>query len=598
MAIFPFRRFVTLVALFMLLCMSIERCHAQSLQTEMKYASRCNIGDVIKSISGNDADWQAMTDGTLFIPPRARCWIRLTAQMPLTETDRASYYILQRSPLIDAALFDAQGTEIAEIHHDDTSRAAIVIGRRIMLSLAKLADGPLYVRVDSSNPIFQERVVNKGIRPLTEGMMEQQSVLMATIFAATLLLTSAMFTASFGVVLRDLDFGIYAIYALSLGLTLLAWDQAYLSGIGSNYGWIWQLSNPISTVMLCWLAIRFGKFYKHSLLVTNLLIVEMSFNLVLLLWAILSLIGVPIMAMPFERFNFENWQDVVTGTLIVVGGWRGWRRGDTDCLILMFSLVPSMLSDFVNRIWDPAIAPFLHSTLGFVLPEWADKTIHFNGSLTWVALPMVFCFALARRAMQMHMTLIDERKRLEDRVLHRTHELHIANKELELLATTDSLTGLANRRCMMESIQREIERSERSKKSLALCMIDVDHFKNINDTYGHPSGDCAIMAIASACNETIRKTDRASRFGGEEFVILMPETEVAEAMNVTERLRAAIEALTIIAENGEPFSMTISIGVAFFDHQTPDDNLSKLLNRADKALYSAKNAGRNQVICQ
>ena len=537
-----------------------------------------------------------MTDGALFIPPKARCWIRLTARNPLTESDLDNYTILQRSPLIDAVLFDAQGTRLAKSNHDATDHGSIVIGRRIMLPLAKLSNGPLYVRLDSSNPIYQERVVNKGVRPLSEGMMEQQRVLMATIFAATLLLTSAMFTASFGVVLRDLDFGIYAFYTLSLGATLLAWDQANLSLIGSNYGWIWQLSNPLSTVMLCWLAIRFGKFYKHSLIVTNLLIVEMSFNLLLLLWATLSLIGVPIMAMPFERFNFENWQDVVTGTLIVIGGWRGWRRGDSDCLILMFSLVPSMISDFINRIWDPAIAPLLRSSLGYVLPGWLDTTIHFNGSLTWVALPMVFCFALARRAMQMHVTLIDERKRLEDRVLHRTHELHIANKELELLATTDSLTGLANRRCMMESIKREIERAERSKKSLALCMIDVDHFKNINDTYGHPTGDRAIMAIAAVCSETIRKTDRAARFGGEEFVILMPETEFAEAGIVTERLRAAIEALKIIAENSEPFSMTISIGVAFFDHQTADDNLSKLLNRADKALYRAKNAGRNQVV--
>jgi diguanylate cyclase (GGDEF)-like protein len=596
MAIKFFRLLITLATLLLLFCANVESCQAQPLPADVTFAYRCNVNDLFMPSIINSAGWLKMNDGALFIPPKARCWLRLTTQNPQTEADRAKYYILQRSPLVDAALFDASGTEIARSTHDQTTHVAIDIGRRIMFPLAKLSDGPLYVRLDSSNPIYQERVVNKGFSTVSDGVMTQQAVLTATIFSATLLLTSAMFTASFGVVLRDLDFGIYSIYALTLGITLLAWDQANLQAIGSGYGWIWQLSNPLSTVMLCWLAIRFGKFHKHSILVSNLLIVEMSVNLVLLLWAILSLLGVPMMAMPFERFNYENWLDVVTGTLIIIGGWRGWRRGDTDCLILMLSLVPSMISDFINRIWDPAIAPFLQSSLGYALPEWLNKTIHFNGSLTWIALPMVFCFALARRAMQLHMTLIDERKRLEDRVLHRTHELHIANKELELLATTDSLTGLANRRCMMECIKREIERSDRSKKSLALCMIDVDHFKNINDTHGHPTGDRAIMAIAAACNESIRKTDIASRFGGEEFVMLMPETELTEATIVTERLRAAIEALPILSENGQPFSMTVSIGVAFFDHQTSDDNMSKLLNRADKALYNAKNAGRNQVV--
>jgi diguanylate cyclase (GGDEF)-like protein len=211
----------------------------------------------------------------------------------------------------------------------------------------------------------------------------------------------------------------------------------------------------------------------------------------------------------------------------------------------------------------------------------------------------VFCFALARRSMSLHFTLIDERKRLEDRVLHRTHELHIANKELELLATTDALTGLANRRSMMDWIKREIERTERAdpgSKPLALCMLDVDHFKKINDTCGHLTGDRAIVAIAKACSETIRKSDIASRFGGEEFVVLMAETDVAEAQVVAERLRAGVEAVSIMSDSGEPVRMTVSIGVAFFDHQVADDSMLKLLNRADRALYVAKHAGRNQVV--
>jgi diguanylate cyclase (GGDEF)-like protein len=198
--------------------------------------------------------------------------------------------------------------------------------------------------------------------------------------------------------------------------------------------------------------------------------------------------------------------------------------------------------------------------------------------------------------MLLHIELTDERYRLEERVMSRTHELHIANKELQLLATTDSLTGLPNRRSMMDWIETEIERAGDTEKPLALCMIDVDHFKKINDTYGHATGDRAIIAIANACSEIIRKTDIAARFGGEEFVLLMPQTDLTDACNVAERLRQAIASLTIHSDDAVSFGMTISVGVALFDAQSGADRMSSLLSRADNALYRAKSAGRNQVV--
>ncbi len=594
MVLHPFRNSTIFAILVVFLCLLTGQVHAQSVTGAVSFTYRCQVANVFQP--GGNAGWSAMTEAALFIPPKTRCWIRLSVQQPLPQAQLADYYIFQRSPLIDIVLFDAQGGEIVKASHDGSSRNAIEIGRRLMLPLTRLNDGPLYVRIDSSNPTFQERVVNKGFSSLAPGVKAQQGILITTIFAAIVLLTSAMFTAAFGVALRDLGFGIFSLYTFALAVTLVAWDQVSLPLIGINYGWIWQLSNPISISMLCWLAIRFGKFHLHSLWISRALIVVMAFNLMLFFWALLSLVGVPLMPMPFERFEFENWQDVVMDVLILLGGWRGYRRGEQDCLMLVLSLTPSLVSDVVNRFWDPLMAPLLHDTLGLVLPEWLNSTIHFNGSLSWMSLPLVFCFVLARRSMLLHMTLLDERKRLEDRVLHRTHELHVANKELELLATTDSLTGLGNRRSMLDWIRHEIERSARSHKPLALCMIDVDHFKKINDTHGHLSGDRAIIAIARTCNETIRKIDMAARFGGEEFVILMPETDLNEARFATERLRAAIEALSIFSESHQPFSMTISIGVAFFDNHCADDTMTKLLNRADKALYQAKVAGRNQVV--
>ncbi|WP_342118038.1 GGDEF domain-containing protein [Pseudoduganella sp. OTU4001] len=189
-----------------------------------------------------------------------------------------------------------------------------------------------------------------------------------------------------------------------------------------------------------------------------------------------------------------------------------------------------------------------------------------------------------------------ERSSLEDRILQRTLELLQANRKLEELATTDPLTGIANRRKMTEQIAQELERARRFHHPLSLLMVDIDHFKRINDTYGHEVGDQAIIQTATLLTAHMRAVDAVSRFGGEEFVLLMPETHIAVAMHAAERLRAQAAQLRIPAEGGMEVELTISIGVAAADpHGTPDTP-SSLLVRADKALYRAKKEGRNRVV--
>ncbi|MCE3261392.1 MAG: diguanylate cyclase [Pseudoduganella sp.] len=190
-----------------------------------------------------------------------------------------------------------------------------------------------------------------------------------------------------------------------------------------------------------------------------------------------------------------------------------------------------------------------------------------------------------------------ERNNLEERILQRTLELLQANRKLEELATTDPLTGIANRRKMTEQIAHELERARRFHHPLSLLMVDIDHFKRINDTYGHEVGDQAIIKTATLLTAHLRAVDSAARFGGEEFVLLMPETHIAVAAHAAERLRAQAAQLRIEAEGGIVVELTISIGVAAADpHGTPDTP-SSLLVRADKALYRAKKEGRNRVVC-
>ncbi|CAN7204073.1 diguanylate cyclase [Pseudoduganella sp. LjRoot289] len=192
--------------------------------------------------------------------------------------------------------------------------------------------------------------------------------------------------------------------------------------------------------------------------------------------------------------------------------------------------------------------------------------------------------------------LNDERNNLEDRVLQRTLELLMANTKLEQLATTDPLTGIANRRKMTEQITKELDRARRYKHPLALLMVDIDHFKRINDTYGHEVGDQAILAVAGALAASMRSMDLAARFGGEEFVLLMPEAELDTAGGAAERLRETVSQLRIEVDGGLAISVTISVGVAASYPQAAPDSPSSLLVRADQALYRAKKEGRDRVV--
>lgn len=164
--------------------------------------------------------------------------------------------------------------------------------------------------------------------------------------------------------------------------------------------------------------------------------------------------------------------------------------------------------------------------------------------------------------------------------------------EVERLATLDEVTGILNRRRLFQLGRREMELSRRYGTSLAAILLDIDLFKKINDTYGHTAGDRVLSGIASAINHNIREIDLFGRYGGEEFVILLPSTGAAAAREVAERVRELVAGLRFDTERG-PLEVTISLGVAMLTTDVP--SLATLIDRADQAMYSAKQAGRNRV---
>lgn len=180
---------------------------------------------------------------------------------------------------------------------------------------------------------------------------------------------------------------------------------------------------------------------------------------------------------------------------------------------------------------------------------------------------------------------------LEGRVEERTRDLEQAMRALELQAQTDSLTGLYHRHVLIESAERYVDNWVRYRECFAVLLVDIDHFKSINDRFGHDIGDKAIIAVAKALATRSRTGDLVARFGGEEFIALIKVSCLQEAMESAERLRQAVAALRV---EGAPVTMTVSIGVAVVGQE--EEEVGVLIKRADEAMYAAKAQGRNRVI--
>jgi diguanylate cyclase (GGDEF)-like protein len=175
---------------------------------------------------------------------------------------------------------------------------------------------------------------------------------------------------------------------------------------------------------------------------------------------------------------------------------------------------------------------------------------------------------------------------------HRERALQKALKDVQRLAITDPLTGLYNQRHFTAAAEAEVQRACRYGRPLSAVMMDIDHFKRVNDTYGHTIGDRLLQKVAESCRKELRKADVVGRYGGDEFAIMLPEIDLAAAQRVAERLRKTIAQTQLRTPKG-PARVTASLGVAAVDCDTI--LLEALLSRADKALYVAKRKGRNQV---
>lgn len=224
-----------------------------------------------------------------------------------------------------------------------------------------------------------------------------------------------------------------------------------------------------------------------------------------------------------------------------------------------------------------------------VLQHWQSTTVFQSA---WILMLCVFIGFLGDRMIR----LVNQRVRVEHRLRVAQDDLTTANSQLTHFALYDGLTALANRRYFDEYLAKEFAQCARTRRPLGLIMIDVDHFKLYNDSFGHPQGDKCLQIVAQAVRSAVgRPHDFVARYGGEEFAVLLPETDVSGTYEVAEAIRAAV-ALLSLPFTASPFGhVSISAGFAVHMSPGPKEDSASLLDEADKALYQAKKNGRNTV---
>ncbi|MDZ5649151.1 diguanylate cyclase [Nitrospirillum sp. BR 11828] len=282
-------------------------------------------------------------------------------------------------------------------------------------------------------------------------------------------------------------------------------------------------------------------------------------------------------------------------------------HGDYTFRVRAWTDLPGLvLSDKQEAVvgFDPDAEPVAQPTAGamaaLTIPPLAELAFHITVLPHWYEQPwfrllvlfgllaLLACVLAVRTETQMR------RERALGRIVAtRTRDLRAANAKLEQLASTDPLTGILNRRRFFELARLEWDRSRRYGHVFSVILFDLDHFKRINDTYGHFMGDEVLRAAVKEAGQACRTVDLLARFGGEEVMMLLPETDLAGARAVAERVRIGLAALEV-AYDGQTAQVTASLGVAQW--RGPDETLEDLLARADGALYQAKKGGRNRTV--
>jgi diguanylate cyclase (GGDEF)-like protein len=279
----------------------------------------------------------------------------------------------------------------------------------------------------------------------------------------------------------------------------------------------------------------------------------------------------------------------LTVFLALLGPW-GSLLGDLsvlqgDFVSLAYLVLPVILASILLSVG----ATIIIASLQFVILLWLPNFIPATASINWVSF-MIFIFFVSMLGAVSNFINRQDLKQIDEA----TRLLQVSEAQLRELSVRDPLTGLFNRRYLEETLEREIHRVERKHLSIGIIMLDLDHFKRINDAYGHAAGDAALQVLGSSLKSYIRTSDIACRYGGEEFVLILPEASLEVTRLRAERLRQEVKKLKVSYNEILLETITLSLGVAAFPQH--GSSYSTLLSAVDAAMYHAKINGRDRVV--
>lgn len=315
-------------------------------------------------------------------------------------------------------------------------------------------------------------------------------------------------------------------------------------------------------------------------------------------------------AVPVHWFSLVSTIGLVAVYAVIRSGYsQRWKDPALTLFQISFSITCTAVAYIILGVARGIVLPILAVILFFgmfgLTPRQMLFVLFYGSTVFGIALAIVQWsaafggqpLALTVAYMVMIVVVLLSSTFLNLRVLaarKRKNELAQAVASERERAIRDELTGLYNRRFMLEMMHLEGARAQRSRQPLVMAQLDLDHFKRINDSHGHAAGDQALCAFARTVTECIRSTDTPARWGGEEFVLLMPNTTAESGMRLLERVRANVQASPVALQTGASIHLTVSIGAAQL--QLQGETPIGLLHRADAALYAAKAQGRNRVV--
>lgn len=531
-----------------------------------------------------DADWQGNPQGTInFRQSSAPFWFHV--RLDALPTAREARWLHVNYPHLDQldVYLVRNGSPLRAFHTGDTRPFSTrpEPRRTYLFPLDELKEGPLdlYVRAASQGPMMTP--FDLTTRAALDSQDKSLNLWIGAYFG--IMVVMMLYNGLIFLFVRDLSYFLYLIY---IGCTALL--QFTLYGFGFEFLWPESVSlnntmilaltalMPFSAVTFVWRFIGLGEL-GHPLEKAVYLVLMAGFGVVLV-----GAFTLPYMNM-LKLAHTLSFLSVSLGFYL---GVKYWIRGIKAARIFA-------LAWFVYLIF---ILYYLLEITGAIQPDFVSQhALEIGSALELILLSLAFADRLNEEKELRLKAQVKLNAELDDLVRARTGELEEANRRLREASITDGLTGLINRRHFDELYALEFQRAYREKQPIAVLMLDVDHFKNINDTYGHPFGDLCLQKVAEAMRLSVRRPpDVAARYGGEEFVVLLPNTDLKGAECVAETIRQNLMAL-LIDDGRQHITLTASLGVS---GQIPGarDQGQALLKQADRCLYDAKHGGRNRVV--